>query len=636
MAEEIVGKQLGNFEILEEIGRGGMGVVYRARQISLNRIVALKVLPADPLLDEAASERFTREAHAMARLQHPNIVDVIEVGEQDGVRYFVMQYVEGSSLANILEHGCLTPQRAAEIGAEVSDALAHAHERGIVHRDIKPGNILITPEGRAIVTDFGIAKAMESVTTLQASLTQGAIGTPEYMSPEVIRGNPVDGRTDIYSLGVVLYQMLTGRVPFASATPYETAHRHLSDPPTPPTTMGTQCPAWLEAILLKALAKEPADRFATASAMSLALRRGPAAGVVVNTPAAAHTVAVDLSAIAGATPARSSAGGYIWALSGIGVGLVAIVLMLVFGSDMLHPEGPPPVSLTVPGVTGLTLGDAQSMLADRGLQSLRLADQHDPDLPMGLVLRQDPPAGAVVSGSSMVNLTVSLGPEPPTAVPNVVGLKEASAHAELTAAGFEPQMDQRLASAEFEAGLVIRQQPSAGSLQKPGAAVHLTISTGPQPTFVEIGMTTYENAEEGYALNVPDNWAVLESRRGDNNEYSRVEFTAPHADVSALVDCGPPGGDADQLASWESMDRRFEKAYGSKHTCISLDYAMLSGYEAGYWEFILTRDGECYQKIDVGADIDGRGLAVLCQAPPGEFEEYRDLFMEIIESFVVF
>ena len=266
----MIGRVLGGFEIVLEIGRGGMGVVYEARQQSLNRTVAVKILPAEMAGDATTAARFVREAHSMARLRHPNIVDVIDVGEEDGTPFFAMKYIDGESLRSLVQReGALLPERAAKIAAEVADALDHAHQRDVVHRDIKPANILIDSSGRAVVTDFGIAKVADSTGLTSTGVS---IGTPEYMSPELVRGNPIDGRTDIYGLGVVLYQMVTGRVPFSATTPLAIAMKHVSDAPLTPRAVGVVCPEWLETVILKALAKEPSDRFPSASAMAAALR----------------------------------------------------------------------------------------------------------------------------------------------------------------------------------------------------------------------------------------------------------------------------------------------------------------------------------------------------------------------------
>ena len=267
----MIGATLGGFQILHEIGRGGMAVVYRARQIALNRDVAVKVLPPELARhNPALSERFLHEAGSMARLSHPNIADVIDYGEQDGVQWFAMKLVEGEALDSLLARvGRLSPEQAAEIAAQVADALQHAHERGVIHRDVKPGNILIDQSGKTVVTDFGIAKAAD---VGHLTVTGASIGTPEYMSPEQAKGEPIDGRSDIYSLGAVLYAMICGEAPFTATTPVAVAMKHVNEPPRDPRELAPGCPEPVAGTIARALAKHPAYRFSTAQEMAAALR----------------------------------------------------------------------------------------------------------------------------------------------------------------------------------------------------------------------------------------------------------------------------------------------------------------------------------------------------------------------------
>ncbi len=263
------GEVLGDFEVIEEVGRGGKGVVYRARQVSLGREVAIKVLPSEMARDGQTAARFQAEARRMAQLQHPGIAQVYTVGEYEGEHYFAMQYLPGGSLQERLARGSLPVPEAVEIAIQVAEALDYAHSRGIIHRDIKPANIMFDGEGRAVVTDFGIAKAADGT---MMTATGIALGTPAYMSPEQVKGNPIDGRADLYSLGVVLYEMVCGRPPFVGENALSVAMRHVSEPPMPPRAMCAELPEWLQSIILKALAKEPADRFGSAGEMAAALR----------------------------------------------------------------------------------------------------------------------------------------------------------------------------------------------------------------------------------------------------------------------------------------------------------------------------------------------------------------------------
>ncbi len=256
-----------------EIGRGGMSVVYRARDLRLNRAVAIKVLPPELAYDAAVASRFTREAQMSAQLSHPHIVPIYDVGERDGLAYFVMALVSGGNLASILEQHPLRPvDDVRRLLAEVADALGYAHLRGVVHRDVKADNILLDADsGRAMVTDFGIARAVEGATRL--TLTGIAVGTPTYMSPEQALGErDVDGRSDIYSLGVLGYQMLTGRVPFTAGNQMALLLKHVSEAPRPITEFRPEAPRALCEIIERAMMKAPEDRWPTASAMRDALR----------------------------------------------------------------------------------------------------------------------------------------------------------------------------------------------------------------------------------------------------------------------------------------------------------------------------------------------------------------------------
>src|SRR5918999_1302958 len=264
---------IGNrYELESEIGRGGMSVVYRARDLRLNRPVAIKVLPPELAYDPAVRTRFTREAQTSALLSHTHIVPIYDVGEGEGIAYFVMALVPGGSLATLLTHEPRQPlDEARRLLCEIADALAYAHLRGVIHRDIKPDNILLDGEtGRAMVTDFGIARAIEAGTRL--TVTGLAVGTPTYMSPEQAIGErEIDGRSDIYSLGVLAYQMLTGRVPFTAGNSVALLLKHVNEQPRPIAELRPETPRGLRDTIERALMKSPEDRWPTAAAMREAL-----------------------------------------------------------------------------------------------------------------------------------------------------------------------------------------------------------------------------------------------------------------------------------------------------------------------------------------------------------------------------
>lgn len=271
---DLIGQTLGKYELIEEIGRGGMATVYKAWDATDQCYVALKVLPTYFQHDTDFLKRFLHEAQSAAQLDHPNIVSVYEAGEVDGTNYIAMEYVEGGSLQGTLTGKPIDLSTAISIVAQIASALAYAHAHGVVHRDVKPSNILLTKEGRALLSDFGIAKASEQS---RITLTGTLVGTPQYMSPEQADGRAVDHRSDLYALGVVLYQMLTGNPPFSGDTPLVVLHKQVYEPPLPPRALNPTIPVKVERVLLRALAKGAGERYQSAGELVVALQRAVAA-----------------------------------------------------------------------------------------------------------------------------------------------------------------------------------------------------------------------------------------------------------------------------------------------------------------------------------------------------------------------
>ncbi|MBP7559857.1 MAG: protein kinase [Armatimonadetes bacterium] len=421
----------GDFELLQEIGRGGMGVVYRARQRSLNRDVAVKVLPEELARDEQVAARFHAEAQRMAQLSHPGITQVYVVGEEQGRQYFAMQLLPGPSLRERLSAGGIAPDEAAEIATQVADALDYAHSRGVVHRDIKPENIMFNDHGQAVVTDFGIAKALDAS---RLTATGMALGTPHYMAPEQAKGNPTDGRADIYSLGCVLYEMVCRRPPFEAETPLGAVMKHISEAPLPPQAVASGVPEWLASTILRALAKEPTERFRSAGEMARALRTRETTRVpkaeepdrrLAGRPiATCYDPAPYVTEVQGRRTLSALPIAVALAILGLGILLIAWAANQRDHSGSVARSGPKTPGggvamakdtesstgvAVVPNVVGLPSGEARRRLGAAGLE-LTVGYEESDGIETEKVLRQDPWEGREVPKGTKVGLTLSAGP----------------------------------------------------------------------------------------------------------------------------------------------------------------------------------------------------------------------------------
>ncbi|MHB8341963.1 MAG: Stk1 family PASTA domain-containing Ser/Thr kinase [Mycobacteriales bacterium] len=472
----------GRYELAEVLGYGGMAEVFRGRDVRLGRDVAVKILRADLARDPAFLNRFRREAQAAASLNHPAIVSVYDTGEDDGTPYIVMEYVEGQTLRDLLQtEGRLLPRRALEIVAEVCGALEYSHRAGIVHRDIKPANVMLTRTGAVKVMDFGIARAVSGSTMTQ---TASVIGTAQYLSPEQARGEHVDARSDIYSTGCLLYELLTGVPPFQGDSPVAVAYQHVREDPAPPSSLDPELPGAVDAITMKALVKNPANRYQTAAEFRADLDRAIAGRRVEATPLLASQTTSVLPAVASTTVLLAPDPAERHRKRGIAYAILLLAVLAVFVGGALAAKtllATKSSSVTVPNLLGLTLAQARQVLAQDHLALGHVTQayigQSNNSSPAGQIFDQSPiPSVADTSGSA-VDVSVSQGVQQVT-VPQVVGLLEPQAAALLTQNHLQVGQITTVDQAGSPAGQVLQASPAPGQVLNAGTSVNLTVVSG--------------------------------------------------------------------------------------------------------------------------------------------------------------
>jgi len=472
------------YRVIEKIGSGGMADVFKAVDEVLGRTVAVKVLHPRYASDPTFVARFRQEAQAAANLSHPNIVNMYDWGRDGETYYIVMEYVKGVDLKSLVsQQGPLDPHKAAEYAAQVCSALAVAHGYDIIHRDIKPHNIVLASDGTVKVMDFGIARAGNTTMTQTGSV----LGTAQYISPEQAQGKQLSPASDLYSLGVTLYEMVTGRPPFDADTPVATALQQVNDEPVPPRQVRASIPPALEAVILRAMRKNPAERYDSATEMRDDLRRvangeAPAGGVYAGAASPDHTsVLPPVERAASARPAggvprmqpvperRMSP----WAWVAIVAALLVVGLGVAYALGAFGGGG-----VVVPPLTGLTEEQAQTELEAAGLTLGVVGTENSDTVEPGIIISQDPEAGDKVEQGTAINIVVSLGIAQ-VVVPDLTEYKEADAIAALRSTGeveYDHSEDEN--SADVAKGLVIRTEPAAGTSVPKGTPVVLYVSVG--------------------------------------------------------------------------------------------------------------------------------------------------------------
>ena len=468
------------YEITQLLGEGGMSYVYKAIDKQLQRTVAIKTLKPNYVEQEKFVERFKREAQTAANLNHPNIVQIFDWGIGDEP-FFVMEYIEGNTLTSIIANKrTISMNDILFIGAQVSSGLQAAHSKGLVHRDIKPGNIMITPEGKVKVTDFGIVSLQNEESDI--TKTGSILGTASYISPEQAQGKPVSKESDLYSLGTVLYELITGRPPFEGDTPIATATKHITDKPEKLSTYRADIPKGIENAVLKLLHKYPKDRFKNAEDLRAILLQQKTQLQAIQT----QENLVDLT-----SPKIK----YRFTLPALIVSLSIVVgtiwtLTRIF--DGLPVDGGTQIVVEVPDLTGSSQTEALNDLQSLGFK-VGIENSAHPEVPEGSVIRTQPPANTSKNPDTLVTIIVSVGPEA-YPIPYVVDLETERAIYVIEESGFSIGQKIEVNDDNVPIGFIISQNPMAGKKMGPGSTVDLVISSG--PSLIELGDLSRKSVED--------------------------------------------------------------------------------------------------------------------------------------------
>ena len=538
------------YHLTSHLARGGMADVYTGQDTLLGRRVAVKMLHAQYSTDEAFVKRFRREAQAAANLAHPNIVGIFDWGQAGSTYFIVMELIDGRSMRDVLRsEGALLPRRAAEIGVEVAAALSAAHRAGLVHRDVKPGNILLASNGSVKVTDFGIARAWDD--SQELTRTGAVIGTATYFSPEQAQGAPADERSDVYSMGVVLYEMLTGRPPFSGDSPVAVAYQHVSAAVNPPSSLNPDVPAELDAIVMRALQKDPAHRYQSADEVRADLSAVLAGQVPAAVPAGAAVIPLspggpDHASATAVLPASTSPSTtqtvpaledrgpsqvpFILTAFGL-LGVLGFLVFLVF--QLAGGANNEPEMVLVPNLVGADRTEALAALREVGLFADFIEEASD-TAAEGTVIRTDPEANAEVEEGSTVIVYISQGAEEGR-VPSLIGLPEADARVLIEGAGFTVGVVSPRPDPNAPVGQVIEQTPVAGVDLALGQPISLVVSSGPE----QIELPNLEDEPENDALAALNDLGLRWNLRSENsNEIADGNVIRSEPPAGTLVLAG--------------------------------------------------------------------------------------------------
>ncbi len=556
----------GRYEIIEEIGRGGMAIVYRAKCLVLNRYVAIKVLRPEYRDDAEFIKRFKIEAQSAGSLSHPNIVSIYDVGNEDDIEYIVMEYVEGITLKQYVNtKGVLQWKEAVDYASQICSGLEHAHKKGIVHKDIKPENIIITKEGILKITDFGIAKALNQGTIATGGLTMGSV---HYFSPEQARGGFTDAKTDLYSLGILLYEMVTGKLPFDGDSAISVAMQHLEKDPTRPSVFNMSIPRSLETVILKAMKKEQSERYQSATQMLIDLKKvyvgsdvkynnadhakkmGPATanGAPAKRPGASQSPArkpngsaagakrpAPKGDSAGAKKKKKKKGDALGIAAGITAALA--VLAVIFVCVIFFSTGGSNNEVTCPDLVNLTCAEALDRIDEiKGGKKLKVVLDNGKEISgheEGIIVSQNPKSGIKIKNNAKITVVLGDKPVETEVIPSLYGKSQSDAKKQLEALGFAVRFEVQDHN-DLAAGRVIGTSPAAGETLSKESVVTVYVSSGKEadnndeytevPRLIGLSLEEAERELERAGLSLGETKTVSSSRsKGTVVDQSRSE-----------------------------------------------------------------------------------------------------------------
>jgi eukaryotic-like serine/threonine-protein kinase len=594
----------GRYELLEKIGDGGMAVVYKAKCRLLNRYVAVKILKPEFVNDAKFLENFRKESHAAASLSHPNIVNVYDVGKEGNINYIVMELVSGQPLSELIkEEAPIDYKRVVELTRQIASGLSVAHKHNIIHRDVKPHNILITEDGVAKITDFGIAKAVKT-TTIVDQTAEAIMGSVHYFSPEQARGGYVDEKSDIYSLGIVMYEMLTGHVPFDGENPVNVALKHINEEIVPPSKSVSGIPPRIEQIVMKATSKLPTSRFSSADEMIKELDNIEYVSRIVGTSTMngwdtnnVKTNSPDKENIVSeSSKDDKKRKKLIFLIAGIALIVIAGFTAAGFATGILGGT-----KIEVPDVRGMTFEEAEDELDQAGLKITEGDLVYSSEYELGEVVSTDPTPGSMVKTNSTVEVNICKGAEAGT-VPDLVNKTLDEATSLIERYGFKLGNVEIKVSSEPK-DTVIEQDPKGGAESTPGGYINIIVSDGTGKEEAEVPYLIGKDLETAKQLITTAGFVVGEITYGASSEYDLGQVTKQQYEAGAM------------LAKGSTIDIKVVGGSGSSIITLTIPYT-----QAQADDFILkvvvkdqlgTRvviNNEPRKKSDVSEKVDIEGL----------------------------